>query len=127
MHGGGYHLGSAKAYRNFVGQIASRAGMVAFSVDYRLAPEHVFPAAVEDSLAAYRGLAREGFEKLVVAGDSAGGGLALVLAESKTERRPSAGVLLSPWTDLTGGAAAKAGSDFVLNKTGLGESARRYP
>jgi len=79
FHGGAYALGSAKAYRNFVSQIAAGAETAIFVVDYRLAPEHQFPAAVEDAKAVYLGLAALGFSRLAIAGDSAGGGLALAL------------------------------------------------
>jgi len=77
FHGGAYVEGSAKAFRNYVGQIASRANAATFAVDYRLAPEYPYPAAVDDALAAYAGLA-ERSRSIVIAGDSAGGGLALV-------------------------------------------------
>ena len=79
LHGGWFSLGSAKAYRHLVGQIAARAGARAFIPDYRLAPEHSFPAAVDDVLASYRGLAG-GVRRIALTGDSAGGNLALGLA-----------------------------------------------
>src|SRR5438445_3421766 len=79
VHGGWFNLGTARAYRNFVGHIASSAGADAFVPEYRLAPEHLFPAAVEDVEACYRGLVDEGITKIAVTGDSAGGDLALVL------------------------------------------------
>src|ERR1035441_1415371 len=69
FHGGAYVLGSAAAYRNFAGQIAVRAKAVTFIADYKLAPEHRFPGALEDALAAYRGLSAAGFSSLVLAGD----------------------------------------------------------
>ncbi len=80
LHGGWFSLGSAKAYRNLVGQIAARAGARAFIPDYRLAPEHPFPAATDDALACYRALAGSGVRRIALTGDSAGGNLALVLA-----------------------------------------------
>ena len=128
LHGGAYILGSAKAYRNFAGQIASHAGVAAFVVDYRLAPEHTFPAAVDDSLAAFQGLSHD-FVNIAVVGDSAGGGLALALAESKLAKRPAAAVVLSPMTDLalTGETVtSRAGADFVLNKFALAAAASSY-
>src|SRR3989449_4944747 len=79
VHGGWFNLGTASAYRNFVGHIASSAGADAFVPDYRLAPEHRFPAAVEDVEACYRGLVDKGINQIAVTGDSAGGDLALVL------------------------------------------------
>src|ERR1700722_15674212 len=122
LHGGAYILGSAKAYRNFAGQIAIHAGVTTFVADYRLAPEHIFPAAVDDSVAAFQGLSKD-FASVVVVGDSAGGGLALALAESKKlAKRPAAVVLLSPMTDLalTGETLiSRAGTDFVLSKVAL--------
>ena len=73
VHGGWFNFGSARAYRNFVGHIASSAGADAFIPDYRLAPEHPFPAAVTDVEACYRGLVDKGIDKIAVVGDSAGG------------------------------------------------------
>lgn len=106
LHGGGYVLGSAKAFTGFVGQIAARVGADAFVPDYRLAPENPFPAAIDDTVAAYRGLVADGPERIVVVGDSAGGGLALallsILAVEKTEGivQPVGAAVMSPWTDL---------------------------
>jgi acetyl esterase/lipase len=98
VHGGWFNLGSAHAYRNFVGHIASSAGTSAFIPDYRLAPEHPFPAAVTDVEACYRGLADKGIDKIAVVGDSAGGNLALVLLS--TGIAPVGAVAISPVTDL---------------------------
>lgn len=106
LHGGGYVLGSAQALSHFAGQIAARVGADAFVPDYRLAPEHPFPAAIDDAVAAYRGLAAEGAERILVAGDSAGGGLTLallsILAADKTKGvvQPAGAAVMSPWTDL---------------------------
>lgn len=105
FHGGWFHWGSAQAFRNLVGQIALRAGLAGFVPDYRLAPEHPFPAAVQDVEDCYRGMMERGIDRIAVSGDSAGGNLALVLLaivqmfESWT--RPVCGVVLSPVTDLT--------------------------
>ena len=98
VHGGWFNLGSAHAYRNFVGHIASSAGTTTFIPDYRLAPEHPFPAAVTDVEACYRGLADKGIDKIAVVGDSAGGNLALVLLS--TDIDPVGAVAISPVTDL---------------------------
>ena len=128
LHGGAYILGSAKAYRNFAGQVASHAGVAAFVVDYRLAPEHIFPAAIDDSIAAFQGLS-QAFTSVAVVGDSAGGGLALALAETKLPRRPAAVAVLSPMTDLalTGETiTSNAGADFILNKYALAGAASQY-
>jgi monoterpene epsilon-lactone hydrolase len=105
LHGGWFSLGSASAYRHLVGHIARSAGAVAFVPEYRLAPEHPFPAAVEDARASLRGMAEYGTRNLAVTGDSAGGNLALGLLSSLvTDRsitvRPTGVVLLSPVTDL---------------------------
>jgi epsilon-lactone hydrolase len=106
VHGGGYVLGSAQALINFAGQIAARVGVAAFVPDYRLAPEHPFPAAIDDVVAACRGLVAEGSERIVVAGDSAGGGLALALlsllaaGKGAGSLQPVGAAVMSPWTDL---------------------------
>ena len=128
LHGGAYILGSAKAYRNFAGEIANHAGVAAFVLDYRLAPEHIFPAAIDDSIAAFQGLSQDSASVAVV-GDSAGGGLALALAESKLTKRPAAVVVLSPMTDLalTGETiTSNAKADFILNKFALAAAAGQY-
>lgn len=106
LHGGWYVWGSARAYRNFVGQFAVRAGAAAFIPDYRLAPEHPFPAAVLDVQACYRGLVERGTQRIALVGDSAGGGLALALLSLTTSEAsggalPVGAVALSPVTDLT--------------------------
>ncbi len=113
VHGGWFNLGTARAYRKFVGHIAWSAGADAFIPDYRLAPEHPFPAAVTDVPACYRGLVEKGIDKIAVVGDSAGGNLALVLlsiARSQASNggiAPVGAVALSPVTDL-----ALAGESF---------------
>lgn len=128
LHGGVFAYGSAHAYRNFVGQIAARSGVPAFVADYRLAPEHTFPAALDDARAAYRGLtAQFGARHVALVGDSAGGGLALALLREEPGAR--CGVLLSPWTDLalTGGSLeSKAADDPLMTRPALEASARQY-
>ncbi|MBX6383969.1 MAG: alpha/beta hydrolase [Microbispora sp.] len=106
FHGGGYILGSPGALAGLTAQLARRAGLRATSLDYRLAPEHPFPAAVDDGLAAYRALLEAGVrpEELVLAGDSAGGGLViatLVAARDAGLPQPAGAVVFSPWVDLT--------------------------
>ena len=107
LHGGWFNFGTAEAYRNLVGHIAARAGARAFIPNYRLAPEHPFPAAVEDALASYQGLANSNVHRIAITGDSAGGNLALGLASRIAARNTSiaaalAGVaVMSPVTDLT--------------------------
>lgn len=106
MHGGWFNWGTAQACRNFAGHIASSAGADAFAPDYRLAPEHPFPAAVQDLEACYRGLVDRGTIKIALTGDSAGGDLALVLLSiasaqaSKGGVAPAGAVVFSPITDL---------------------------
>lgn len=103
LHGGGYFTCSPRTHRSITSAFALR-GFAVFTPDYRLAPEHPFPAAVEDGLAAYRALlAQTPAARLVIAGDSAGGGLALaVLLAARAENLalPACIVLFSPWTDL---------------------------
>jgi len=133
LHGGAYVVGSAHAYRHFVGHIAARAKAPAFVADYGLAPERPFPAAVDDADAAYRGLAAAGFSRIAIVGDSAGGGLALGLAarmaqvaRDRAVSCPAAVAVMSPWTDLalTGDSiVARAKRDPLLTRETL-ESAR---
>jgi monoterpene epsilon-lactone hydrolase len=106
VHGGWFNWGTAQAYRNFAGHIASNAGADTFIPDYRLAPEHPFPAAVRDLEACYRGLVDNRITKIALTGDSAGGNLALVLlsiasAQSSNDGfAPAGAVVFSPITDL---------------------------
>ena len=109
LHGGGYVLGSIATHRRLVADIAQAAGCVALSLDYRLAPEHPYPAAVEDALAGLAHIWDHGPEgkdeadAVFVAGDSAGGGLTLALllaARDRGQRLPTGAVGLSPWADL---------------------------
>lgn len=106
LHGGGFALGSAAGSVGLIAELARKAGMSAVSVDYRLAPEHPYPAAPQDVLASYRALVyREGSsDQIVVTGESAGGNLALgllVAAVAEGLPVPAAAVVLSPMTDLT--------------------------
>jgi len=105
-HGGWFNWGTAQAHRHFVGQIALNAGADALIPDYRLAPEHPFPAAIRDLEACYRGLVDKGLTKIALSGDSAGGNLALVLLSivfaqvSTGSIAPVGAVVFSPVTDL---------------------------
>ncbi len=106
LHGGGYFSCSVRTHRPVCAQIARRAKAQVFSVEYRLAPEHPFPAGIEDAVAAYAQVLASGVApaNLVIAGDSAGGGLALaclLAARSRGLPMPAGVVLFSPWTDLT--------------------------
>ncbi len=105
LHGGGYSLGSIDSHRDAVSRLCRAAGARGLVIDYRLAPEHPFPAQLEDALAAYRWLLASGVDpaRVVVAGESAGAGLTLSLLLSLREARapmPAAAVCASPWTDL---------------------------
>ncbi len=103
LHGGWFNWGSAQAYRNLVGHIAARARVETFVPDYRLAPEHRFPAAVRDVQACYRGLIGRGVRRMAVSGDSVGGNLALVLLTlviGSDYAAPVGTAVLSPVTDL---------------------------
>jgi monoterpene epsilon-lactone hydrolase len=106
FHGGGYFEGSIATHRRLVASLCLAAGVRGLSVEYRLAPEHPFPAAVDDAVAAYRWLTGPGGEdpsRVVVAGDSAGGGLSaalLVALRDLGDPLPAGAYLISPWTDL---------------------------
>ncbi len=134
LHGGAFVSGSAKGYRGLAANVGKAAGVVTYALEYRLAPEHPFPAAVDDVLAAYRALLDSGMkpEKIVLAGDSAGGGLtlsALVRMRNEGLPLPAAGFLLSPWADMTCEARSmktKATEDPSLNEEGLRFSAANY-
>ena len=105
LHGGGYVIGSLNTHRSLVGSLAQRTGLNVLTINYRKAPDHPFPAALDDARRAYRWLLRHGHQPhdIVVGGDSAGGGLALALLlalRDAGEPLPAAGIALSPWTDL---------------------------
>ena len=106
LHGGAYVFGNCATHRQLVSYVARACGVRALVIEYRLAPEHRFPAAIEDSLAAYRALRNDGYAPgdILVAGDSAGGGLVMALLLSLRdagEEPPAGGLMFSPWLDLT--------------------------
>lgn len=106
FHGGGYVSGSCNDHRGIVSKFASLAGVSTLIFEYRLAPEHPFPAAVDDSVRVYRWLLSEGFApgNIIFAGESAGGGLTLatlLYLKDNDVPLPAAVVAISPWTDLT--------------------------
>ncbi|MBI3757006.1 MAG: alpha/beta hydrolase [Deltaproteobacteria bacterium] len=134
LHGGGYVMGSIATHREMVARLSKASGARALVVDYRLAPEYPFPAAVDDATAAYRWLLSQDVKpsRIVVAGDSAGGGLTLAtlvaLRDAKTPL-PAAGVCLSPWVDMEGTGASmttRAKADPVVQKQGLLGMAQLY-
>ena len=143
LHGGGYVIGSARIYERFAGHLAAAVGCRVLNVDYRLAPEHPHPAAVEDATSAYRWLLAQGYlpEHIAISGDSAGGGLTLATLLSLSADglpQPAAAVPLSPWTDMEGtgeSMTTNAGVDLLVQKEALqgmaaaflGEGDRRDP
>jgi acetyl esterase/lipase len=131
LHGGGYVIGSAAAYRNFVGHIAKRARCAVFVADYSLAPERPFPAAANDTRALHEGLVSLGHERIALCGDSAGGGLALsYLARNETKSAGIVGVVaMSPWIDLSvsgGSMVSRADEDPLLSKEMFTAAASLY-
>jgi acetyl esterase/lipase len=106
VHGGGYVSGSCNDHRGFVSKFAKNTGITCLTYEYRLAPEHPFPAALDDSVLIYRFLLTSGYkpENIVIAGESAGGGLCLAILLALKDRNiafPAAAVAISPWTDLS--------------------------
>jgi epsilon-lactone hydrolase len=134
FHGGGYCSGSIVSHRGMVTEAGRAAQARTLAVGYRLAPEHPFPAAIEDARSAYRFLLDQGFapSKIAIGGDSAGGGLTLALMTSVRDAReplPACAWLVSPWVDLrmTGASLAeKAASDPLISKSYLEELASAY-
>jgi len=134
LHGGAYVLGTALAGAGLASDLARRVGARAVSVDYRLAPEHPYPAGLTDAVDAYRGLLESGVEadRICVAGESAGAGLALatlVALKDQGVPLPSCAVLMSPWADLAlsgSSLAGKADVDPALTAQGLRNHAADY-
>jgi len=134
LHGGGYVIGSPRSHRHLAAAIARAAGTDALLLEYRLAPEHPFPAAVDDAVAAYRFMLGRDIaaEHIAVAGDSAGGGLVVATLLALRDAhlpRPAAGVCISPWVDLTCSGASyrsKAAVDPIVRQAGVAEMARAY-
>jgi monoterpene epsilon-lactone hydrolase len=134
LHGGGYVIGSCNTHRPVASHLACRTGLPVLLVDYRLAPEHPYPAAVDDALTAYEWLLARGFApgRIVVAGDSAGGGLTLATLLALRDRgrpQPALGVPISPWTDLTlsgESMTSMADRDPMVHRAGLQRMADWY-
>lgn len=117
LHGGGYVIGSPRAERVLTASLALEGGSVVYALDYRLAPEHPFPAALEDARTAYDAILEDHGGPIAVAGDSAGGGLALSVAVELRDNRvppPAALLLLCPWLDLTSNGGDAGDRDPLL-------------
>src|ERR1700688_698059 len=134
LHGGWFNFGSAKAYRHLVGHIGARVGARVFVPDYRLAPENPFPAAIDDALACYRGIARAGVRRIALTGDSAGGNLALALASRVSGEAASTDAIVavavfSPITDLTLSGATyetRADADPLFTRPQVADLVQSY-
>jgi monoterpene epsilon-lactone hydrolase len=134
LHGGGYVSGSITSHRTMVAEAGRQAGMRTLALDYRLAPEHPYPAALEDALAGYRFLLSSGIEarNIAVAGDSAGGGLTIATLVSLRDAGlalPRCAWCISPWVDLemTGASIdGKAAADPMIQRPYLEELASAY-
>jgi len=134
LHGGGYCSGSIKSHRRLVTEAGRAAKMRTLAVDYRLSPEHAFPAAYDDALTAWRFLRKQGIPaaQIAIGGDSAGAGLTLGLIgrlRDAHEEVPACAWLISPWMDLTMSGASlvtKAAIDPLIHKEYLNELADAY-
>lgn len=134
LHGGGYYFCSPQTHRAASFGLAARSGARVFSLDYRLAPEHPFPAALDDALAAYRRLIEDGAkpESIVIAGDSAGGGLTvstLIALRDLSAPMPAAGVCISPWVDFEAegeSMSSRASKDPLVSRDMILNIARMY-
>jgi acetyl esterase/lipase len=134
LHGGGYAIGSIATHRYLMQGIGKASGARVLGVDYRLAPENPYPAAVEDAVTAWQWMLAQGLEpgRCAIGGDSAGGGLALATLVALRDRGialPGGAALLSPWTDLAGTGASvetKAAEDPMVTDAGLRMMADAY-
>ena len=134
LHGGGYVIGSPRSHRHLAAAVAAAGQASALLLDYRLAPEHPYPAAVDDATAAYRWLLDQGIAPghIVIGGDSAGGGLTVATLLALREARlplPAGGVCISPWVDLTFSGASyrtRAAVDPIVTRPGIDKMARAY-
>ncbi len=134
LHGGAYVTGSPRTHRGLTARIARAAGVTVAVPDYRLAPEHPHPAAVDDALAAYKGLLAQNIppQQIIIAGDSAGGGLSLALAlrlKAEPLPQPAGIVLLSPYTDMalnSGSMQSPTQKEWLLSKPMMFAAARDY-
>jgi acetyl esterase/lipase len=134
LHGGGYAIGSLNTHRRLAFDISAASGARLLLLDYRLAPEHPFPAAVDDAAKAWRWLLKQGLaaNKLAIAGDSAGGGLTIATLVNLRDQKlgpPACAVAISPWVDLEGvgtSMTARSAQDPMVQKAGLTWMADMY-
>jgi acetyl esterase/lipase len=134
LHGGGYVIGSLNSHRHLVAEAGRAADCWALALDYRLAPEHPFPAAVEDAVAGYRYLLGRGVNpgRVAIAGDSAGGGLVVAAMFAIREAglpQPACGWCISPWVDMEASGetmTSRSAADPMVQKAGILEMARLY-
>jgi epsilon-lactone hydrolase len=134
LHGGGYVIGSLDSHRHMAAEVGRAAGAWTLSLGYRLAPEHPFPAAVEDALAGYRFLLSRGYQagRIAIAGDSAGGGLVISLMLAIRDAglaQPGCGWCISPWVDLEAVGetmTTKAATDPTVQRAGILDMAGLY-
>jgi epsilon-lactone hydrolase len=134
VHGGGYVIGSLDSHRHMVAEIGRAARARTLAIDYRLAPEHPFPAAVDDAIDAYRFLLSRGVQPsgITIAGDSAGGGLvvaAMVAIREAGLPQPACGWPISPWVDMEaigGSMTSKAATDPTVQQAGILDMAKLY-
>jgi monoterpene epsilon-lactone hydrolase len=131
LHGGAFIIGSPVSHRSITGRLAKHTGATVFVPDYRLAPEHSFPAALDDALTSYRALLAQGYgpQRIAIAGDSAGGGLAISLClrlRSEGLAQPACVVVISPWADLTLTRLAPVADDPLLRAAWLSQGAAAY-
>jgi acetyl esterase/lipase len=133
LHGGGYTIGSIESHRDLISRMCIASGVRGLAIDYRLAPEHPFPAQLEDALAAYRWLLASGVEasRIAIAGESAGGGLTLstlVSLRDAGEALPAAAAVICPWVDLevTGASIDQNARYDYISRDALRISARRF-
>ncbi|MBW7470639.1 alpha/beta hydrolase [Marinobacter sp. F4218] len=131
LHGGGYIIGSSSTHRGLTGHLAKSTGCQIITPDYRLAPEHPFPAALDDAEAVYTTLLEQGYkpEQIAVAGDSAGGGLSVALAMRLRDRHlplPSSLTVFSPWVDLSQQQLYSPECEPVLQARWTEKSAQSY-
>lgn len=127
LHGGGYAIGSINTHRRLAYDISAASAAAVLVIDYRLAPEHPFPAAIDDAAAAWRWLLKQGLtaNRLAIAGDSAGGGLTIATLVNLRDQKldlPACAVAISPWVDLEGlgnSITTRATQDPMVQKDGL--------